>query len=752
MASYTATKNPSGAYDVSYNGIKVSTTAAGGLQNFGLSENQLTSSPTTDYSPDNLSYTTQPGTALGSQVAGQGGAMPTNIPDYSGGASSPTTTTPTTTSPTDTSAFANPTPTPKDATATPGSASTALLTATAGAVTPPTPQAATTLAPGTSITDLLNSLGSGQDIQKFGTAGDTGTAAQNQALSQKYTALFDAKKSTAAPNTNPREDIQNGTQAAQQADPQQNFFDQYGSMNPVVKQLYDMTQSIMSPQNTQQTFTQEYQTLTQGLGIPGLQTQLLNIQNVMSGTVDDIRTEVTKAGGTATESQVQALAATRNNVLMKQASALSNTLSMQEDYVGQIMQFSQADQSQVNTQVNEKTGLLETMASLQQTMNQNSLSNYQKTLTTVGGDYGAFASTIPDNMKPTVENLMGLAPGTLSDPGELQILTNSSLKLLQLQISAQRANVYAYNAGLPASGVEGVATDPVAAASVSPFSSNNPINKSQSQNTYTVQQGDGLRAIGSKFGITSDAGLQALASVNGIQDINKIQPGQQLEIPVPVKDNSTGQTGYISQNDYDPAKYTQIGGTPIAAPSSAVDKAYQSMQSQVKTAQATPVTGSPLNKGRLTRNANSALKNYLASPVYAAVSSGATYLARIQAAMKDPGSISDTSLADAIIKIETGGGQVTDSQISTYFAGQSYADKFAVQGDKVTAKGGVLSPQQRTDLSQLATDVFSNYQQQYEQLYVQAMQNLQGQGIPLNYGGNLPDFLGLISSAPTATE
>lgn len=650
--------------------------------------------------------------------------------------------------------YTTPAPTPAasvagtNTAAPPGSPQTAPYASVAGGSSQtPSPQGLTPeTAPQPTMSDTLAALG--PSAAQYGTSAVN--PSQNAQLASQYNQYF-AQTSGSAPNSSPTADINQAITSAAQPDPQAQFFDSVASQNPIVAQLYQMTQNIVSPQKTQESFTQEYAQLSTQAGIPQLQNQLLNYQTMMNGTTDDVRAEITAAGGFATESQVNAISATRNNVLMKQATQLEGQLSNQQQYVSNIMQYSQADQTQVNTQVNEQTGLLETMASLQQTMNSNAVANYQKTLTTLGGDYGAFASTVPNSMKPTVENLMGLAPGTLSSPGELQILTNSSLKLMQLQIAAQRANVYAYNAGYPITTPNGQPqTNPNA---VSPFSPTNSISNPSSGSSYTVQQGDGLRAIAGKYGITTDAGLQAIAQLNGLKDINSIQAGQTLTMPIPVKLNSDQtQVGYIDPSTFDPSIYTQIGGAPATAPATTIDKSYQSMYQQVQQAQTTPVTGSPLNKGRYTRNANSALKNYIANPVYTAVSSGATYLARIQAAMKDPGSISDTSLADSIIKIETGGGQVTEAQLNTYFAGQSFSDAFAIEGDKIVAKGGVLSPQQRTDLSNLADGVFSNYKQQYEQLYVQAMTNLQGQGIPLNYGGNLPDFLSLIDSPTTATQ
>lgn len=637
------------------------------------------------------------------------------------------------------------------------------------AVTPPAPTSPTVSSGGSTDTatapptmsDILAGLGS--SAAQYGTSATSPN--QNANLSTAYNSYF-AGTSGDAPNTSPTADINQSITDAAAPDPQAQFFDSVASQNPIVAQLYQMTQNIVSPQATQQNFSEEYQNLSTQAGIPQLQQSLLNYQTMMNGTEDDVRAEVTAAGGFATESQIGAIAATRNNVLIKQATALEGQLSNQQQYVSNIMQYAQADQTQVNTQVNEQTGLLETMASLQQSMNQNAVANYQKTITQLGGDMSAFASTVPAAMQPYVENLMGFAPGTLSNPQELQILTNASYKQIQLQIQAQRAAVYGYNAGYPvdvsvpggsgtSGGTAGGVSTPTSGSSTVPSNLNQPISpflstSNQSTNGYTVTSQDtgGLTQIASKLGVSVAALEKANPSITKASGYN-VEAGQNLTVPIPVKDNSTDQTGYISPTDFDPSTMTQLGGATVTPPKTATDSAYNAMKAQVDAASATPVTGSPINKGRYTRNANSALKNYISSATYQTVANAVPYLSRIQSAEQDPGSITDTSLADSIIKIETGGGQVTDSQLSTYFQGQSFSDAFAVEGDKIVAKGGVLSPQQRSDLEGLAESTFSYYQQQYEGLYVQAMGALKAQGIPLNYGTNLPDFNALLAqSAP----
>lgn len=737
-----------------------------------------------------------------------------------------------------------------------------------------------------------------------GTAsGDYGPQTQ-KAIASKYQNAFSAVSGTDAPNSQGEASQVLAQNTQPSTDPVFNALS--SSMAPILGSLTQVLQNINDPALTAVSLQQEYTNLQQQYGLPDMQASLMNMQNVMNGTDQDVRDEITSAGGTATESQVLGITSARNTVILKQYNALATQYQAAQTNVQNMMQYASTDQQtelsrdSASASVTENLASIESqMYSMSQTMTQNAQSNYQKTLATLGGNYQAFASTISPSMQPYVESVMGLQPGTLSDPSELSLLSNASLKYQQLQIQAQRAAIYGYNAGYPTTGDTGtagstvdaifgasnpvgayatdpnytseisslystigglgVASDPttlqqyinnnapnapvtgqmitqaaqqtgvdpallttvlahesnfgtagVATSTdnpgnqgntgsstqsfpdwstgvmataqnlasrmqaagvsspapsaslssatilpgitppenISPFAQNNPVNSTQSATSYTVQAGDGLRAIAAKYGITSDTGLKAIASINGIQDINQIKTGQTLQIPVAVKDKSTGQTGYIAPSDFDPSKYTQLSGTPITAPPSTITAAYTKLMSQISTAQATPVGGSPLNKGRLSRNANTALSTYIASPLYTNVSSGAVYLSRINAAIQQPGSISDADLVDSIVKMETGG-QVTEQQVNTYIQGQNFSDMFAVQGDKISAKGGILSPEQRTELYALSNSVFSNYKTQYEQLYVKAAQNLVGQGIPLNYMSNMPDWTSMLSS-PTS--
>lgn len=286
-----------------------------------------------------------------------------------------------------------------------------------------------------SVVDLLNAAGQDSSFaarqklaQQYGIQGYTGTAAQNIELSKKYQEAYNANKSLPVPQTGAEARAVLGSyfdQTPTQQDPQKSFFDEYMAMNPVVKTMYDTINQQLSSTVTQQTFTDEYNSLLKEQGIPALQTELMNIRNIMDGTEDDIRNEITKAGGFATDSQVMAISAARNKTLLKQANVLQNQLQMKEDYVNQIMQFSQLDRKAVNEQVDRKLGLTQRLADIQDKISSAAQENYQKIVDKVG--YSGLAEAVKGNTyaQALAERSLGLPTGTLSNAAFLSSMKQS---------------------------------------------------------------------------------------------------------------------------------------------------------------------------------------------------------------------------------------------------------------------------------------------------------------------------------------
>lgn len=550
-----------------------------------------------------------------------------------------------------------------------------------------------------------------------------------QALASKYQNLFQSVKSTKAPDQSSAATA--AITAASQPSTDPVFGAMASSLAPIMQSLSQVLQNINNPALTAVSLQSEYNDLAQKNNLPGMQADLLNMQRIMTGTEDDIRDEISKTGGFATESQVLGMSAARNKVILKQYNSLATQYQAAQTNVSNMMQYATTDQATQLQRQSATASVTESMASIEsqmismgQTMQQNANGNLNKIVTNVG--YQGLAAQAQGNPQilSSYESILGLSPGSLSNPTSLaQLETYRQQTIAQGQ---QKVQIQMYNAGIGTGGIQPqIVANPGGGASVTqPYASTDLVRPTWLNANVPLSMSDAqMQQYLSSSSATMDSGTK-----------NVVAPGIGY---------------YLQQSD---GSYVLNSAVPTKTATNSVDSQYQNMVGTMKKDQQTPVAGSPLNKGRLSRNANTALKNYVGSTVYQQVSNAVSYLARVKAAMQNPGSISDTELADAIIKINTGGGQVTEAQIGTYFQGQSYADKFAIVGDKMTAKGGVLSPQQRQDLAALAQETFTNYQTQYEQLYVQAGQNLEGQGIPLNYLANIPDFTELLNGQAATVQ
>lgn len=271
--------------------------------------------------------------------------------------------------------------------------------------------------PGESITQYNARIAaSNPNLPAPGTTSPTGVS--NKELAQKYTDAYNAQKTQPVPQ-NKADAMSSMNQHFEENKPSEDsqkiLFDTYAEMPPYVKTMYDQINQVLSTPVKTQSFAEEYQKLTAEQGLPALNTELMNLTNVMEGTEDDIRNEITKAGGFSTESQVQALTGARNKTLMRTANQLQQQIALKRDYVNQIMQFSQLDRAQVEKDVDRKLGLTEKMAKIQEQMTTAAKGNYQKVVDKVG--YSGLATALGDDShaQKVAERALGLPIGSLSD-------------------------------------------------------------------------------------------------------------------------------------------------------------------------------------------------------------------------------------------------------------------------------------------------------------------------------------------------
>lgn len=207
--------------------------------------------------------------------------------------------------------------------------------------------------------------------------------------------------------------IDANTPATQQGtNPLSAIFDM-GQQSPEYQQLMTDYKQAISVLNQQKSLTQTYQDMSKELGIQSLDTQLMDMKKVIDGTEDDLRTEITKAGGYATESQIQALTNARNKQLITNYNNLVQTRNQAQQTLTTMMGLAEADRQNLNAQIDRQLNFDQQMLQYRNQMQTNAQNQLSKVVEAVG--YGGLLQMTGGNPYYTslVEKTLGLAPGGL---------------------------------------------------------------------------------------------------------------------------------------------------------------------------------------------------------------------------------------------------------------------------------------------------------------------------------------------------
>ena len=216
--------------------------------------------------------------------------------------------------------------------------------------------------------------------------------------------------------------------------------------DPFFTELMTTWRDSMSDINQRQSLTQTYQQMIKDSGIQSLDTELMNMKNVIEGTEDDIRNEVTKAGGFATDSQVLALTNSRNKQLIKNYNTLLETRNTKEQYLNTMIGLEQADRQEANSRFDRMMNFGFQTMQYQQRMQDNTRSSNQKLLDNFGPQ-GVLAAIGNDPYGLRYfEQSMGLGSGGLQrlaslPPVPLTKEDQLDLEYKQGQIASQKAEL-----------------------------------------------------------------------------------------------------------------------------------------------------------------------------------------------------------------------------------------------------------------------------------------------------------------------
>ncbi len=165
----------------------------------------------------------------------------------------------------------------------------------------------------------------------------------------------------------------------------------YASPAPVVQAYSDATKKLtedynkaMSTEGQGTSLVDQYKQFTKELGIPQLNTQLMNMKNIIDGTEDDVRNEVTKAGGFATDSQVLAMTNARNKTMIQNYNTLLQTRSDAQQQVTTMVGLAAQDRTFLNQQIDRQLNFDQQQVTFADKALTNAQSSIQKSIDTYG--------------------------------------------------------------------------------------------------------------------------------------------------------------------------------------------------------------------------------------------------------------------------------------------------------------------------------------------------------------------------------
>lgn len=210
--------------------------------------------------------------------------------------------------------------------------------------------------------------------------------------------------------------------------------------------------------NQRTSLTQEYSQMVKKMGINALNTELMNMKNVIDGTEDDIRNEVTKAGGFATDSQVLALTLGRNKQLVKNYNNLLETKQMAMEQVNTMMNLSVQDRQLASQAIMQKMQINGQILEYKDKMKQNAIAGFERIVSRMGYDGLAQMTNGDPYYTSMIEKTMGLGNGGLQQlaqkdiearqAAQAQVDFDNRIKQQQVNISAGNLAVSRQNAVL----------------------------------------------------------------------------------------------------------------------------------------------------------------------------------------------------------------------------------------------------------------------------------------------------------------
>lgn len=145
--------------------------------------------------------------------------------------------------------------------------------------------------------------------------------------------------------------------------------DNFNQTNPIYQQSTKDLQEFLMPQSLKNDMFKQMKKVMKGQSeLSADKMELMDIKRVMEGTEQDIRDEITKAGGIGTHSDVMALGIVRNNTLLKQAQLIQDHMSIVQDAINTDTNLLNFEKDMASTQFSQNMSILNYQQQNQQAM------------------------------------------------------------------------------------------------------------------------------------------------------------------------------------------------------------------------------------------------------------------------------------------------------------------------------------------------------------------------------------------------
>ncbi len=174
--------------------------------------------------------------------------------------------------------------------------------------------------------------------------------------------------------------------------------------------IFTQFDEFMSPTKQRESLLSEYQKLSGSLGIDSMNQELIDTKRIIDGTEDDIRSEVTAAGGMATDSQVLAMSNARNKSLIKNYNYLLESRDSAQTQLSTMMQLSVQDRQFAEAEFDRKLNFAFKVQEFKQKATDNARSGLKWAI-----ENGAGAGILSNPYETSlVEKTLGLPKGGLA--------------------------------------------------------------------------------------------------------------------------------------------------------------------------------------------------------------------------------------------------------------------------------------------------------------------------------------------------